>query len=157
MLRIHEIRTCTNTPISITSHITIPLKYRNKQKKERILTNNPQPILPRPLPQPSPLPVKTPPLPILRRAQIQPLRRAIPRRQRHKHIPVLPSLGRRAGGFVGHDFRQSRMFLATEDVELIVSGAAAGSEVHVRGDPVAYLAPFGVVARRGVGVGEGDC
>lgn len=90
---------------------------------------------------------------------MQPLRSTIPRRQSHKHIPVLPSLGRRAGRFVRHDLRQGLMFFATaDDVEVIVVvRATAGSEVHVRGDPVAYLAPFGVVAGWSVGVGEGDC
>ena len=52
------------------------------------------------------------------------------------------------------------LFAAAEDVEFIIvvrAAAAAGGQVHVRGDPVAYLAPFGVRAGGGVGVGEGDC
>lgn len=72
---------------------------------------------------------------------------------------MLASLGRRAGGFVRHDLSQSLMVFATEDVEVIVvlGGAGAVGKLHVRSDPVAYLAPFGVVPGWGVGVGEGDC
>jgi hypothetical protein len=54
------------------------------------------------------------------------------------------------------------MFFAAEDVELIATvvaraAAAAGSQPYVRSNPMAYLAPFGIISRRGVGVGEGDC
>ena len=58
------------------------------------------------------------------------------------------------------------VFTTAEDVGFIsivvvvvgaTAAATAGSELYVRGDPVAYLAPFGVIAGGSVGVGEGDC
>lgn len=73
---------------------------------------------------------------------------------------MLPSLGRRARRFVRHDLREALMFFAAEDVNftaIVVVDAAAWGEVHVRSNPMANLAAFGIIARRSVGVREGDC
>lgn len=66
---------------------------------------------------------------------------------------MLASLGRRAGSFVRHDFRQSLVLvLASQEMFNVHVGERA--QRHVCGDPVAYLTPFGVLAGRSVGVRE---
>ena len=46
------------------------------------------------------------------------------------------------------------VFAVGKDVVVTVGGRrGGGGQVHVRSDPVAYLAPFGVAAGWGVGVG----
>jgi hypothetical protein len=129
----------------------------NKYKDRKQLTNNTQPVLPRPLPQPRSLALKPPPLPILRRAQIELLRSTINRRQSDKYIPMLSSLRRRARSLVRHDLSKRLVVLVLMLADKEVVGVGKGSQGHVCGDPVANLAPFGVVAGRSVRVRESDC
>lgn len=83
---------------------------------------------------------------------MQSLRSAVDRRQRNEDVPVLASLGRRAGRLVRHDICQ--ILLVAEQKSVSVRSRR---QVHVCGDPVADLAPFGVVARWRVRVRESDC
>lgn len=40
---------------------------------------------------------------------------------------------------------------------VVIVGGGEGRQLHVRSDPMADLAPFGIGVRRSVGIGEGDC
>jgi len=114
---------------------------------KEIRSNHNQLILHHPPPQPNspPLIIIPPPPPVLGLTQMQLLSRGVAGRQHQERIPVLAGAGRRARRLIRHDMLNLRR------------GIGVGRrQAEAGGDPVAHLAPAGVVAARRVRVRQGD-
>lgn len=102
-----------------------------------ILTNNDQPMVLRPISQSISLVLVTPVLPVTGLPQMQHLRRAILWRQSDQGVTVLPRPRWRSGRLVGHD-----LFVSFHAGTIVFRLR----KLHFGDEPVAHLAPFGVVS-----------